>query len=111
MGNPKFTRGNIYFSLLRPGTVHNLFTIKVLTNGIKCVIIYTERKKGSHQVKNYLYEITDEESEMCGQRVFVQSVHRLHAEVVMDNEFPETEREFLGVFSNDEAEALGYDTL
>lgn len=62
-------------------------------------------------MKNYLYEITDEESEMCGQRVFVQSVHRLHAEVVMDNEFPETEREFLGTFSDDEAEALGYDTL
>lgn len=75
-----------------------------------CYNIY-RKKKGSHQVKNYLYEITDEESEMCGQRVFVQSVHRLHAEVVMDNEFPETEREFLGTFTDEEAEALGYDTL
>lgn len=62
-------------------------------------------------MKNYLYEITDEESEMCGQRVFVQSVHPAHAAVVMDNEFSGIEREFLGAFTDEEAEALGYDTL
>ena len=62
-------------------------------------------------MNNYLFEITDEESELCGEEFFVQADTKKDAwGIVFDNFGTDLRIKYLGKYSDEEAEAMGYDT-
>lgn len=59
---------------------------------------------------NYLFEIIGEESEICGERFFVQAETREEADEIREEWFADEEVECLGEYTDEYAEILGYDT-
>lgn len=59
---------------------------------------------------NYLFEIIGEESEYCGEMFFVQCDTIEEAEDIVKIYFTDEEVKYLGLFDDEEAEAMGYDT-
>lgn len=59
---------------------------------------------------NYLFEITGEESELCGERFFVQAKDEEEANEVLKEWFADEEVDYLGEYTDAYAEILGYDT-
>ena len=59
---------------------------------------------------DYLFEVVDEDSELCGETFFVECSN-LHTawEIAVDN-FNGIELECIGKYAPEEAEILGYDT-
>ena len=60
---------------------------------------------------NYLFEIVSEYSELCGERVFVQCDTKEEAEEIMAQDFWGEKVAYLGKYTDDEAEMMGYDTF
>lgn len=64
---------------------------------------------------DFLFEITDEDSEKYGERFFVEVETGLNAEkeawIIAREIFHQTEKELIGVFTPSEAENIGYDTF
>ena len=62
--------------------------------------------------KGYLFEFVDEDSENCGELFFVElfDVEEKDAIKYALDLFPDEELTFLGEYSVEEAEELGYDT-
>lgn len=61
-------------------------------------------------MKNYLFEIVGEYSELCGETFFVQADNREKANEILAEYFKGEKIRFLGVYSDTEAEMMGYDT-
>jgi len=61
-------------------------------------------------MKNYLFEVTGEWSELCGECFFVQCNNRKEANEALDTYFWGEEVKCLGIFTDEEAECMGYDT-
>ena len=60
---------------------------------------------------NYLFEVVGEDSELCGERFFVQCNSKTEAEVTLEmSGFKEEELYYIGQYTDDEAEKMGYDT-
>lgn len=59
---------------------------------------------------NYLFEITGEWSDICGERFFVQCNSREEADEILGEYFWGEEVKCLGEYTDEEAEILGYDT-
>lgn len=59
---------------------------------------------------NYLFEIVGEESEYCGEMFFVQCDTIEEAEDIVKIYFTDEEVKYLGLFDDEEAEEMGYDT-
>lgn len=59
---------------------------------------------------NYLYEIVGEESEFCGELFFVQCDTFKEAEEILKIYFTDEKLHYIGLFDDEEAEAMGYDT-
>ena len=59
---------------------------------------------------NYLFEIIGEESEFWGERFFVQCDTLEEAIEIMKPYFVGETFRYIGLFDDEEAEAMGYDT-
>lgn len=59
---------------------------------------------------NYLFEIVGEYSELCGERFFAQCDIKEEAEEMLAENFWGEEIAYLGKYTDDEAEMMGYDT-
>lgn len=59
---------------------------------------------------NYLYEFIGEDSDLCGERIFVQCDTKDEAEEIVMENFGCEDIEYLGKYGDDEAEEMGYDT-
>lgn len=59
---------------------------------------------------NYLFEIVGEESEFCGELFFVQCDTLEEAEEILKIYFIDEKLHYIGLFDDEEAEAMGYDT-
>ena len=59
---------------------------------------------------NYLFEITSEWSDMCGEQFFVQCDTRDEADEILGEYFWGEKCHYLGRYSDEEAEIMGYDT-
>ena len=57
-----------------------------------------------------MFEIIGEESEYCGEMFFVQCDTIEEAEDIVKIYFTDEEVKYLGLFDDEEAEAMGYDT-
>ena len=62
------------------------------------------------EVWNYLFEFNDEEDKLCGERIFIQCDTLPEAEEVLKISGWYGKVAFLGIYDDDEAEILGYDT-
>ena len=64
---------------------------------------------------DFLFEITGEDSDLCGERFFVEvkndSAAFKHAIEIMTENFPYEDWSYLGRYTPDEAECFGYDTF
>ena len=63
---------------------------------------------------DYLFEVIDEESELCGEVFFVEVLNNEDAlemawDIACEN-FPDVELECIGIYTPSMAEVLGYDT-
>ena len=61
-------------------------------------------------MKNYLFEIVGEYSDICGEQFFVQCNSREEADEILAEYFWGEKVELLGVYTDEEAEWLGLDT-
>ena len=59
-------------------------------------------------MNNFLFEITDGLFE--GERFFVQAEGKVEAVEILDEYFPDVSLQLLGVYTDEEAEWMGYDT-
>lgn len=59
-------------------------------------------------MNNFLFEITDGLFE--GERFFVQAESKTEAVEILDEYFPDESLQLLGVYTDEEAEWMGYDT-
>lgn len=59
---------------------------------------------------NFLFEIVTEDSPCCGEEFFVQCDTFNKAEETIDEIFPNEKYIYLGRFTDEEAECMGYDT-
>lgn len=59
-------------------------------------------------MNNFLFEITDGLFE--GERFFVQAEGKTEAVEILDEYFPDVSLQLLGVYTDEEAEWMGYDT-
>lgn len=59
-------------------------------------------------MNNFLFEITDGLFE--GERFFVQAEDKAEAVEILDEYFPDESLQLLGVYTDEEAEWMGYDT-
>lgn len=59
-------------------------------------------------MNNFLFEITDGLFE--GERFFVQAEDKTKAVEILDEYFPDESLQLLGVYTDEEAEWMGYDT-
>lgn len=63
---------------------------------------------------NYLFENTNEYSDLCGERIFVQCDNYYKAleilEEILEREFIVSDWEYCGEYTDGEAEMIGYDT-
>lgn len=59
-------------------------------------------------MNNFLFEITDGLFE--GERFFVQAEDKTEAVEILDEYFPDVSLQLLGVYTDEEAEWMGYDT-
>ena len=61
-------------------------------------------------MKDYLFEIIDEDSDACGEQFFVECESLRKAREIVYENFPDVAVKFCGLYSIAEAEILGYDT-
>lgn len=61
-------------------------------------------------MNNYLYEIVTPLSRLCGERFFIQCDTMDEADKILAREFFGEYVEYLGTYTDDEAEDIGYDT-
>lgn len=59
---------------------------------------------------NYLFEVVDEGSDLNGERFFVQCKTRKEADEIVIEYFCDDRVAYLGKYSDEEAEWMGYDT-
>lgn len=59
---------------------------------------------------NYLFEFVNEYSILCGERIFVQCNSKEEADKIIDENFWGDGLVYLGEYSDEEAEEMGYDT-
>ena len=59
---------------------------------------------------DYLFEIVDEDSELCGERFFVEREEIYDAWIVAQENFPDEKLELIGAYYPEDAEILGYET-
>lgn len=59
---------------------------------------------------NFMYEFVDEYSDYCGEIIFVQCDTREEAEEIVMENFGKEQVNFLGRYTDEEAEWYGYDT-
>ena len=59
---------------------------------------------------DYLFEVIDEDSELCGERFFVECEEIYDAWIVAQENFPNEKLELIGAYYPEDAEILGYDT-
>lgn len=59
---------------------------------------------------NFLFEITGEDSLLCGEEFFVQCDTHAEAEEMVDEIFPNENYIYHGRFTDEEAEMMGLDT-
>lgn len=60
---------------------------------------------------NYLFEIVSEYGELGGERYFVQCDTKEQAEEIMAEHFWGEKGVYIGKYTDDEAEMMGYDTF
>lgn len=61
-------------------------------------------------MRNFLFEITSEWSDLCGEQFFIQCDTLDEADEVLGEYFWGEKVTYLGEFTDEEAEAMGYDT-
>ena len=61
-------------------------------------------------MKDYLFEIIDEDSDYCGEQFFVECESLADAWEIANGNFPDVTLEYYGPYSVEEAEMLGLDT-
>ena len=61
-------------------------------------------------MKDYLFEIVDEDSDACGEQFFVECKSLRRAWEIADENFPDVALRCLGHYSVEEAEIIGLDT-
>ena len=61
-------------------------------------------------MKDYLFEIVDEDSDLCGEQFFVECDTEDEAWWIADANFPDVVLECHGSYSIEEAEIMGLDT-
>ena len=61
-------------------------------------------------MSNYLFEFEGQESELCGEAFFVQTDSKHKAFIIAESNFPDEPLCYIGKFSDEEAEAMGFDT-
>ncbi len=59
---------------------------------------------------NYLFEIVSEYSELCGERFFAQCDTKEEAEEIMAENFWGEKVAYIGKYTDEEADMMGYDT-
>lgn len=59
---------------------------------------------------NYLFVIIGEDSEYCGEEFFIQCNTFEETEEILKIYFPDEKVSYIGIFNDEEAEALGFDT-
>ena len=61
-------------------------------------------------MKDFMFEIVTEDSELCGEQFFVECNNLHTAWEIATDTFINEELDYLGTFSRDEAEEIGLDT-
>ena len=61
-------------------------------------------------MKDYLFEIVDEDSDACGEQFFVECESLREARKIVYENFPDVALKFCGLCSVAEAEMMGLDT-
>ena len=61
-------------------------------------------------MKDYLFEIIDEDSDACGEQFFVECGSLREARKIVHENFPDVTLKFCGLCSVEEAEIMGLDT-
>lgn len=61
-------------------------------------------------MKDYLFEIIDEDSDCCGEQFFVECKSLREAWEIADENFPDVALRCFGTYSIEEAEMIGLDT-
>ena len=59
---------------------------------------------------NYLFEVVSEWSENCGEQFFVQCDARKEADEIVSDNFWGDKVKYLGKYTDEEAEMMGFDT-
>lgn len=59
---------------------------------------------------DYLFEIVDEDSELCGERFFVEREEIYDAWIVAQENFPDEKLELIGAYYTEDGKILGYET-